>query len=444
MIKSVEHFINISSIIIVSYLCLSMSFTFYKDIKRRIMRPKDEINNKSADIAGIYMFMHSVVSNLDLIILVFVSQYLCKDMDPATSTAMACIPLSVCSAGQWIGTFMATPISKILGEKKSGYIFTLFSIITILLIVLSLKAGIFALYVIGKFFFGLFIKGGLYVLGDTIPFGATSEEVKVNAVNSTRQATYSASILTILISGYISQCISYSATYLIGALVIFFMLILVPLFFPINSKHISLTKTMDKKRSLGWSMWLMPSMLIFIIFFMIPRSVMLGYESYLFPLYTSNSGISTLVITNINVFAKTAAYILGNSINKFTKNRSRLSILGGSQLSIAITFALFFIFPNVYWAMFVLFISAICDRMTQAVATLYVNDIAIKNGYDEKQEVSNYYSVNSATYCLQSPVLSAFLNLGYNMAATTVGIICWLMLSIFSIFNIKSKNEKSN
>jgi len=441
----IEMFVNLSVIMIVIYICCSLGVTFYHDFQRRKTRPKEEAANRSADIAGVFIFLQGIVNNIDLVILVFVSQYLCRDMDPVAAAAMAAIPLSASSIGQWIGTFFASPIIKKLGERKSSYVGSLVGIGALLLIVFSIISDSFLLFVAGKFLTGTIVRGFLFVLGDTIPFGATNEDIKAKAVNSTKEANYSASILSILLAGYISQFLSYSAIYLLGAVVMGVLLILTPVFFQKTKKNIqsiSAPQPAKKEKGMGWALWLTPTMLIFAFLFMLPRGVMLGYSSYFFPVYTNNAGISTLLISNLSVYAKTAAYLFSSNIFAFTKRHSRASVLAGSQLIISVSFIFFLISPSVYWAIVVLFISAIFDRMTQSVATLYVSDVAAEKNYEGKQAVSNYYTVNSATFVVQSPIISAFLGLGYNFACAALGSICTLMIALFSIFNKKHNKKK--
>lgn len=63
-----------------------------------------------------------------------------------------------------------------------------------------------------------------------------------------------------------------------------------------------------------------------------------------------------------------------------------------------------------------------------------MSETALAYGLEAETVQSNYYTIETGLYTIQPTVLSAFVNLGMNLACTAVGIFCGCCFGIFARF----------
>lgn len=441
--KAVDTFVNLLAIFIGIYIVGNLIVTYAADIKRLTSRAKDDKAARSADMSGMYMFLYKMTSAFDDVITVYVAASLCTDYDPAMQAVLVALPISSLMFGRWIGTFLTTPLLQKLGDRATGLISCVGGIIGMLIMAFSIVKGDIYIYTVGKFVLGCTLCGALFVLSDGLPLNATSEEQMNAAMNSSQQSSSAAGIVTALVSGYISQYIGYSVVYIIGTILCVVLLVLtITTFGGKKSSADESEKSASTDLKACWTIFLKPEMLMYLIFYLIPVVLTGGYSTYLFPLYSASAGISVVLLSNLSVFSKTLMYITNEPLSEATKNMDSGKLLVIPQLITCAGLACLFISPNIYWAIVMLFAGGILNRMTTVEAKLYRVRIAEKYGLDSKLVSSNYYTVQSAVYVIQSPTLSAFIGLGINLGCAAVGLVSGIMFAIFGGYNRKSLKKK--
>lgn len=423
--------LTLMCIFIVIYVSFKTYLAFKSDLKDYIMRKKEKAPGAQSSLSGIFYFTINIIFSLDSVILVFVTKELCGDMEPAKMAAMTAIPLTAYNLGQWLGTIVSPFFFKRISEKLIAIISCIFSIGAMFMMVMSLGLHSIILFSAAKLITGIFLSGILFILGKRLPLSAPTKELQEKSLHSNYISSISASVIGMLAGGYLSQYLSYSSIYIFAAILVGLLLFIAIFAFP-KKENAAVTETAAVKSS-PWRVFTDPQMYIFIIFYALPVELLGGYRSYLFPLYSAGAGLSSILLSNINVFSKTIAFLANNSVRKFVKSHDSIKLMYGANLGICAALICFLLSPNIWWAIITLFIISILGGFTSVGSGMYLSGIAERNGSTGKEVFPCYQIVGSGISSAKSAILSVFLKLGNNLACAGVGTACGSLLVVFAI-----------
>lgn len=104
-------------------------------------------------------------------------------------------------------------------------------------------------------------------------------------------------------------------------------------------------------------------MLAFIIFILAPMMIASGYRTFIFPLFTQAMNMPKMYITNFYVFARVIMIILSDPIVKATKKIDYWNLTIYCDIAIGLSFMTFGIKTTVVWAIIMLVINSILDKI---------------------------------------------------------------------------------
>lgn len=436
--------VSLAAILIGVYMLFSVGKIFSADLKRRRMRDSADILGKCLDLAGIFSFMQMIIYSIDGVITVYVARSLCSGMDSTVQALFIALPMTAATFGASLGVTASTPFLKWTGERKGSVISATMTVVAMLLGVVSLSTGSIFIYIACKFIAGFFFGGIVYVIQQTLPYHAKEEETRKNVLSSVQRCSVAAVSVSSLMSGYISQYLSYRAIYLLGALLcVVFIVLCLFCFTREGGKNIH--EEEPKTRFSGikyWRMFLTGPGLMYVLFFLLPMVLVGGYKSYLFPMYTAGAGISALLLSKLSVFVYFSSFLLQGPVKRFAQKLNRNVALVAPMFLICACLMCFIISPNVYWAIATLLLADVLSRATIGANWLYIAELAESKGLDGKRAFGKYLSISNAIRCVQSPVVSQFTALGMNFACAAVGGLCGILFGIFAITE-KMRKAKS-
>jgi len=444
--KAINLSVTLTALMIGIYTAVSAFRTFVNDFKRRKKRDKNDIDGRTVDMAGIMVFVTCLVQSLDSVVIVYVSESLCVGVDPALQAVLVALPLAAVTFGMLIGNLIAEVFIRKLGERLSAVTCSVVTLLSMLCCVFAIEQSNIFVFIIAKLVMSIFMDGVMYIQLDTMPFKSKDDEARQSALNSVIKSSAAASIISMLLTGFISEFLSYSMVYLIGAIMSAIVLVISVLVFRNTNnrqeKQVKKEKRCDSVKY--WSIFLKKPMLMFLIFYIVPTMLVGGYKSYLFPLYSSGAGISALLLSNISVFVTALCYITNDQLHSFSQKHNQKVMLIVPKMVLCFGLICFFISPNIYWAIIMLFVVEIIHRMTLVGYKMYIAKVADSNKLDSKRVQSNFYTVNTVLYGFQSPILSSIVGLGMNLACSVVGIIAGALFTVFAFFIRKQPVDKSD
>jgi len=439
---AVELSVTLLVLIVGIYMAISVVRFFSTDLRRRSLRDRSDTFGRSMDLMQLYSFIGSILFGLDSVIVVYVARSLCAGADGASYAMLVAIPVAAQSLGQAMGRPMAVPLSRRFGDRAAAVFGSAMTVIAMLICFMAVKLNSIYLYSAGKFFVGVFIPGMMYVLIDALPYHSNDEGSRKSAINSMVEGGMAASVLSALAGGYISQYLSYGAIYLLGVLIAVAFLVISALIFPKNgfSAKSSATKTPMLKT---WTVFLKGPILIYLLLYVLPGVLVDGYKAYLFPMFSAGAGISVLLLSKLTVFVQAFTYMLKGSLRKLSEKSDPDTIMIAPMLIVCFGFLCFYISPNIYWAIVMLFVYEIMSVLTMASSRLYLVKRVESYNIDLKRVLPHFYSVQSAINAVQSPVLSAVVPLGINFAGSVVGAVCGAMYTVFALYRRRDRKKKS-
>ena len=438
---AVNLFVNLIAIYIAIFVGISAIKALYNDGKlfRKLSKNKDP--GKGFVLNSYFQFIFKLMTSMDLAIQVYVAQSLCTGYSEAEQAIMIAIPTSMFSVGMWIGTLLCPVLVNKFGNRASSILGCIGSIASYGVSILSLLNGSIVFYSISKLLAGTFAQGVLFIVGDSITFMIKDPDERSQAITSAQQSTSAATIIATLAGGYIAQYLSYSTIYLVSGI---FAVILLVISLLIFSKSSEINKTAASKTgtAASWKLFLKPVMLVYVLCFVLPKLLIGGYNTYLFPLYSSTAGISAVLLSNLSAFSRTFSYLTNVPLNKFVSryNTTKSSVV--VALIICASFVAFILSPNIWWAIIVTFIGAALNTVVTKGNKVYITDRAEEFGLEPSKVRSNSIIIEDGIGIFKTPILSTFVSLGYNYACAALGAVCGVLFGIFGLYN-KKRNKKT-
>ena len=438
---AINLFVNLLAIYIAIFVSISAFKALYNDGKlfRKLSKNKDP--GKGFVLNSYFQFIFKLMTSMDIAIQVYVAQSLCTGYSEAEQAIMIAIPMSMFSVGMWIGTLLCPVLVNKLGNRASSVLGCIGSIVSYGISILSLLNGSIVFYSLSKMLAGIFAQGVMFIVGDSITFMIKDPGERSQAITSAQQATSSASIIATLAGGYIAQYLSYSTIYLISGIFAVILLVISLLIFS-KSSEINRAAASKTETAASWKLFLKPVMLVYIFCFMLPKLLIGGYNSYLFPLYSSTAGISAVLLSNLSAFAGTFSYLTNVPLNKFMSRYDSTKSAVVIALIICASFVAFILSPNIWWAIIVTFIGAALNTVVSKGNKVYIADRAEEFGLEPSKVRSNSIIIEDGIGMSKTLILSTFVNLGYNFACAALGAVCGVLFGIFGLYN-KKRNKKT-
>jgi len=434
---AVEMSVTLLALMVGIYVAISALRSFYTDLKRRSTRDVTDGLGRSMDLMQLYSFLGSLLFSLDSVVMIYVARSLCADTVTNHAILIA-LPVAALSLGQLIGRPAAVFGSRLIGERAAALFASVMIIVSMLVCFFAVRFNSIYIYTAGKLALGFSIPGMMYVLVDGLPYHSRDEGIRKAAINSMIEGEIAATILSALAGGYISHYLSYGAIYLLGTVLAVLFLVLSAGIFAHLGKNAKDTARNVKRRGKPletWTVFLRGPMLMYLLFYVFPGILIDGYSTYLFPMFSAGAGISALLLSKLSVFVRAFTYLMTGSVKRFSEKMDPNVIMVAPLFVICFGFLCFYISPNIYWAIIMLFVYEVMALMTITSDRLYLVRKIESYELDVKRVLPHYYTIESALHIFQSPVLSAAVPLGMNLACTVVGAACGVLYTIFALFN---------
>lgn len=167
---------------------------------------------------------------------------------------------------------------------------------------------------------------------------------------------------------------------------------------------------------------LSPSMLVTLLFGMVPLAIAGGYRSYVFPLFLSASHLTHSQLANLFVMAEVIMYVANDSLNEFRKTHDRWMLTWLSLVSLGASFALFAKNQSVVWALVAVIVINVL-RWFAGDCKYFAREWAKADyGMSEAQASAVVSDESMVVDNVRSPAMGAFLSLGAERGCLALGV----------------------
>lgn len=273
-----------------------------------------------------------------------------------------------------------------------------------------------------------------------MPYRTESESERFAASRESSMGSVSSSILGAMLGGLISDKFGNIALYVANAAAVIPLILMLFAAMPEHCFYVSRDpgeKTVHGLKNFV-SFLMKPAILSFVIFLLAPSIIATGYKSYIFPLYSSALDLPKLYVTNFYVFARVLMMLVNKPVSESTKNieRWKLSIAGLTVMGI--TYACFALNSTIVWAVIMLFMMPMLDKIiTNAKTVIWPRQAQAE--HLNVVQLSGYMGIfENVLFSMKEAVLSCFLLLGNIGACIALGVFCLACAVLFALTTRKS------
>ncbi len=283
--------------------------------------------------------------------------------------------------------------------------------------------GNFWLYCVAKLILAIPF-GLLYTLCYSLPRRADTDEVRALAAHGVKRTDTSAAALGTVLGGFVAQVLGNAWVYVLVAVVGAILLIVVLRILPrtktpleheprsVDSRHEAIVKLITSKTTLP-----------IIFFIMLPAILAAGYNSFLFPLFSANLGISTSAISNLFVLGQLVVYVCIGGLERLEERYDKWRVALIAITTLAAVFLLFSFNTALVWAVVTIAVVGVLCKASDGWKALWPRS-AKANGLATGIATGSMFAVRSVLLIVQPLLLGALLAAGNNLPMIVLGLIC--------------------
>ncbi len=410
--------------------------------KKKQMQAEGKKNTEIALIRPLFFFFN-LTSSFDGVILVLVA----KDMldaaglsEAARLTLMA-VPALVAGIGSIVGLPLGNLLAGKVPVRKLTVLSCVLCVVSFLGMSLSVRLNVFFLFCLLKFCSSI-LNSVLYGIFAAIPLREQDEKARFELLSDAEMGRIASMILGPLLGGVVAQVFSNEAIYLLNAAAFLPVIALLLVCMPKKEKYIIRQKSLFAGKGFVKYVLSVPT-LCYLLLLVIPAMTVGGYKNYLFPIYLSALDLPQIYITFFYVLALTVAMLLINPITQAIRGTDHWKRTVLTLVLIGVCFLGFLLNKTFYWAIIVLVINTVLEKLLKTSMTMLWPRQAQQHGLDLVSTSSLMSVFDQGAYAMKETVLSMFLLLGNNFACVAVGGFCLLCATLFSVLTRRSAMAKA-
>ena len=433
MMQVIESFLQLLAFIMFLYILLDVTDKYSAEIKDFFKTRKTDPVRARISLSNTYDFIVSGLMYLDSLLLIKAISSINTDSGVELAVVFA-IPITAYRVGSWIGSVITSPLLGKFGEKRMGILSSVLSTLSFVGIMIAIMQKNIYLIAGCKFVEGIFLESILFSLAEGIPYEIEDEAYRNKKILESQSSTQAAIMISLMVAGVIAEYTSYTVLYLFGAIV---CATLIPLSFAILSGGD--TEEENVKTLQVWKAFAAPKALLYIVLVVLSVSFLYGYEEYLFPLFSENSGLSSIMLSSIGVLVNAASYF-GEGITVLFKKLTPLQSMVRAFTVSGAAIILLILNQNVVFAVMVYFTISILFRVIDSQKIVTLVELAKDKDLEAKDIQENYYALEDGFKVFQGPVLGTLSAIAISMA---LGFLGTLSLAAPNLYNFIAKRKKA-
>ena len=354
------------------------------------------------------------------------------------AAVLIALPAAFAGVGLVLGQLVYGSLASRWGVRRIVCSFAALMMAAAGVAILAVSRLNFALYVAMKLVLGISF-GLLYTLGYSLPRQASQSDLQLEASGGVRRTDTSAAALGTITGGYMAQIFGNDAVYVllvVGGLVLilFARLLFLSMKHPLEGKPLGFKKRWQRTKEL-YATKELASLIVFIMF---PIVLAMGYNSFVFPLYCADLGLSSSAISRMCVLGQLVVYVLIDGIEYVTDRYGKWRVELASVSLIGITFLLLNLNAVFTLALVTIVLVGVFCKASDAWKGLWMRQAELV-GTHLGQATGLMYATRSALLIIQPLILSFLVKWPPRVPPLVVGICALVGVSCFFLATRKSK-----
>lgn len=311
------------------------------------------------------------------------------------------IPFTAYRIGSSLGSLITSSVIGFWGERKAGIISSTLTVASFVGMGFCIIAKNIYIFAVLKFIEGIFLESILFSISEGVPYEIEDDEYRNRKILESQSASSAANLTALMAGGIIAEYISYTAMYVFCGLL---AIVLVPMSMMIlrnDNEEDGEIKTLKV-----WKFFFKPQPLSYIILIVFSISLLYGYDEFVFPLISENSGISGLMLSSIGVLTCAAAYF-GESIPELFKDQSPLRAMISAFTACGVGLLIVLIRPSILIAVLALININVFERVIDNFKIVSLIELNNDKELNNKDIQENYYALEDTFRILHGPLLGS-------------------------------------
>ncbi|MBQ9008165.1 MAG: MFS transporter [Clostridia bacterium] len=427
---TVEISLQLLAFVLFLYVAFDIVHKYRGEIHSFIRLRKTDPDEARISLSNTYDYIVSFLMYIDSLIMVLVVAKVTEASSMNIAIAFA-IPFTAYRIGSSCGSIITSTFIGFFGERKSGILSSVIAALSFVGIAFCIETKNIYLFSALKFVEGIFLESILFSIAEGVPYEIEDETKRNKKILESQSATSAARLTGLMIGGIIANYIGYSAMYVFCGLL---AAVLIPMSMMIlrkGSEQSAQSNTLEV-----WKFFLRPRPLSYIIFVVFSISLLYGYEEFVFPLVSENSGLSELMLSSIGVLTCSASYF-GEGILKLFRKRTpfRAMVYAFTVCGISLLVAL--IKPTILIAVLVLLSVCVFERVIDNYKIVSLIELNGNTQIDNKGIQENYYALEDTFRTLHGPLLGGLSAISTGVALGFMATINLILPRIYSFIHRK-------
>ena len=426
--NTVETSLQLLAFIFFLYVLFDTVHKYRGEIHDYIRIRKTDPDEARISLSNTYDYIVSFLMYIDSLIMVKAVVQMVDESAINLAIAFA-IPFTAYRIGSSLGSLITSSVIGFWGERKAGIISSSLTVASFVGMGFCIIAKNIYIFAVLKFIEGIFLESILFSISEGVPYEIEDDEYRNRKILESQSASSAANLTALMAGGIIAEYISYTAMYVFCGLL---AVVLVPMSMMIlrnNDEEDNEIKTLKV-----WKFFLKPRPLSYIIFIVFSISLLYGYDEFVFPLISENSGISGLMLSSIGVLTCAAAYF-GEGIPELFKGQTPLRAMIAAFTSCGVGLLIVLVRPSILIAVLALININVFERVIDNFKIVSLIELNNDKELDNKDIQENYYAIEDTFRILHGPLLGSLSVVSSGITLAVLAAINLISPRIYDFLN---------
>lgn len=382
----------------------------------------------------------TMLASIDSVMTVLIARDLLTQAGMDDTTPLLAVPAVMLGVGLILGQGLYAITGSRVGLRRLVAVGALIMMACACITGAAVASGIFWLYCAAKLVMSVPF-GMLYSLGYSLPRLATDGEMRVRAISGVRHTDTSAAALGTVLGGYAAQMLDNVWVYALVAVACLPVILMAVNLLPRGMQPLEKLAQPDSSDGHMLSFVKTPIVLGIALFIVLPATLAAGYASFLFPLFSSDLGLSKAGINNIFVLGQLVVYVCIDSIDRLS---GRHGLWKAIMLAVALLGAVFLLFAvntTIAWSIAVIALVGLFGKTAEGWKIIWLK-AAGEAGVPIGRATSAMFATRSLALIVQPFILGALLGASDSFAVIVIGLICAVCAGLFFLVTRRSSLAK--
>lgn len=381
--------------------------------KRRRLIEENYEHIEIADFRTIKLFIGFLLK-FDSVLMILIAKDLLINTVDANNAVILGIPAACMSFGTLAGQFLIDMLMPKIHIRKIIGFTGVFYAAMLIMTAFAVYSGNFVLYCMGVFLvniaFGV-LAGPSWV----IPFMSRNEQERFEMNNTKGLADVSASVISVVLAGYAAELFGNFSIYLFALIPLAIVFICYMRSMPKKTIYGKKRDTVKNREKIKFTKYLRfifsPTVILLLLLIIFPAVYASGYKSLIFPLFSQKQGLSKPFISNLVVIANFAAFMLNGPVEKILKNNDYWKNTVIIAIFSGIVYMSFMLNSSVAWAVIVIALLAVTDKLIAPNFNMLWPRQAEKIGVPPQRLYSMFIYTDNIASALRPAFIGLFLTI---------------------------------